>query len=508
MKTANIKTKKIVKNSIKSLDKGIVGIEKTKDNIVSIKEKSENFYNNENNTVEYANNKFDNARNDTVRKSINYFNKKGSKETQQVIENVNKIKKKVKNIKSKRIERKNIKKATKELKTVSKKAKKAVEETVKNMNRGRKLAEETAKRSYHTLKSAFKITIATAKMIIAALKSLISLLIAGGWISIIIIILICLIALLLNSIFGIFFSSEPTGDPNNVSMSEVIRDINLDMANKIQEIQTNNTYDNYKIESNRAEWKDILSVYVAYVSKGTNETDVITMNDSKKAILKKIFWDMNSISYEIKQEQKDSDLYEENMDSTIQKILYITIDSKTIDEIIEYYNFTPLQLEQVNELQKEEYDSMWSAVVFGTPIGSPNMVQIALQQIGNVGGEPYWSWYGFNSRVEWCAIFVSWVANQAGIDETVIPKFSLVSTGVNFFKATGAWRDKGYLPQPGDIIFFDLENDGKVNHVGIVERIDGDTIYTIEGNSDGDECKEKSYSINSNVIYGYGDPAY
>lgn len=191
------------------------------------------------------------------------------------------------------------------------------------------------------------------------------------------------------------------------------------------------------------------------------------------------------------------------------KILHIDIIHKSIEDMMNQYNFTPLQRQQVNELQKEEYASLWSSVIFGTSVGSPNIVQIALSQVGNVGGQPYWSWYGFNSRVEWCACFVSWVANQAGyIDTNVVPKFAGCANGVNWFKAVGQWKEKGFTPNPGDIIFFDWEADGGVDHVGIVEKIENGKIYTVEGNSTDDMCRQKEYEINSQVIFGFGTPAY
>ena len=191
------------------------------------------------------------------------------------------------------------------------------------------------------------------------------------------------------------------------------------------------------------------------------------------------------------------------------KILHIDIIHKSIEDMMNQYNFTPLQRQQVNELQKEEYASLWSSVIFGTSVGSPNIVQIALSQVGNVGGQPYWSWYGFNSRVEWCACFVSWVANQAGyIDTNVVPKFAGCANGVNWFKAMGQWKEKGYIPREGDIIFFDWEVDGSVNHVGIVEKVKNGKVYTVEGNSTDDMCRQKEYDINSKVIFGYGTPAY
>lgn len=141
-------------------------------------------------------------------------------------------------------------------------------------------------------------------------------------------------------------------------------------------------------------------------------------------------------------------------------------------------------------------------------IGNQAIVNIALEQQGNAGGAKSWSWYGFGGRVEWCACFVSWCADQCGyIDAGIIHKFAGVGTGIDFFKERGQWQRPGYEPAPGDIIFFDWEPDGLCDHVGIVESCDGNTVYTIEGNTS-DVCARRTYSVNSIYIYGYGVPGY
>ena len=140
--------------------------------------------------------------------------------------------------------------------------------------------------------------------------------------------------------------------------------------------------------------------------------------------------------------------------------------------------------------------------VNGTRPGNTALVDLAKQQVGNVGGYPYWSWYGFNSRVEWCACFVSWCYNQAGVSE---PKFAACqSQGVPWFQSRGQWGARGYENiAPGDAIFFDWDIDGSADHVGIVIGTDGSRVYTVEGNS-GDACKIKSYDLNYQCIKGYG----
>ena len=140
--------------------------------------------------------------------------------------------------------------------------------------------------------------------------------------------------------------------------------------------------------------------------------------------------------------------------------------------------------------------------VNGTRPGNPELVNLAKKQVGNVGGYPYWSWYGFNGRVEWCACFVSWCYNKAGKSE---PRFAgCQSQGVPWFTSRGQWGARGYKNiAPGDAIFFDWDGDGGADHVGIVIGTDGSRVYTVEGNS-GDACKIKSYDLNSGYIKGYG----
>ena len=150
--------------------------------------------------------------------------------------------------------------------------------------------------------------------------------------------------------------------------------------------------------------------------------------------------------------------------------------------------------------------------VNGTRPGNQAVVDIAKSQVGNVGGQPYWSWYGFESRVDWCACFISWCANECGyIEAGVIPKFAAcASQGVPWFQERGLWQDNSYEPRPGDIIFFDWDDggqDGSSDHVGIVEKVENGRVYTVEGNS-GDSVRQNSYPVGYYEIYGYGTPAY
>lgn len=141
---------------------------------------------------------------------------------------------------------------------------------------------------------------------------------------------------------------------------------------------------------------------------------------------------------------------------------------------------------------------------------TPLIVEVAASQIGNVGGEPYWRWYGYTERVEWCACFVSWCANQCGyVDAGIIPKFSSCEWGVSWFKEHNQWADRSITPTSGMLIFFDWvdeergSQDGIADHVGIVAKVENGRVYTIEGNS-GDSCREQSYPLENQWILGYG----
>lgn len=160
-------------------------------------------------------------------------------------------------------------------------------------------------------------------------------------------------------------------------------------------------------------------------------------------------------------------------------------------------------------------NSLWAAVLYGIRYSDDQIVTVALSQVGNVGGEPYWSWYGFGSRVEWCACFVSWCADQCGyIDTGVVPKYAGCVNGVQWFKDRGQWIDGSAEPVPGMIIFFDWDNkgssgpqDGQSDHTGIVQKVENGIVYTVEGNS-GDSCRVNQYSVGHYEILGYGVPQY
>lgn len=379
---------------------------------------------------------------------------------------------------------------------------------------------KTVNTIYTVGKAVFVAGKSMVKGIIAATKALVTAIAAGGWIAVMIIIIIMLIGLLVGSSFGIFFSNEDTGGE---TMQEVIREINDEYLAEIEKIKLENPYDVLEMSGSRAVWKEVLAVYaVKTTTDPLNGQEVATITDEKKEILREIFWEMNEISFRteeitetviVEYDDGNGNIVETETTET-RTYLFITVSHKTADEMAEEYNFDRKQKEQLDALLSEENDELWAMVLYGIAGQSDDMiVAVAQSQIGNVGGEPYWSWYGFSERVDWCACFVSWCANECGYIETgIIPKFASCAVGVNWFQSRRQWVDGSIEPVPGMIIFFDWDEDitgqdGRPNHVGIVEKVENGIVYTIEGNSD-DTCRRRSYSVGYYEIFGYGVPEY
>lgn len=405
--------------------------------------------------------------------------------------------------------------AIKTTEQTAKATKAAAKASAKAAQRAAQAAKATAKATAHAVKVAVKATLAAIKAIIAGTKALVAAIMAGGWIAVAVILIICLIGLLVGSVFGIFFSGEDSG--NGMTMQTVVREINADYDSRLDEIINGTSHDVLEMSGSRAVWKEVLAVYsVKTTTDPDNPQEVATMDDNKKQLLTDIFWGMNELSSRTKNKTEtqitESDDGHGNIVETettvTQTYLYITVSHKTAEEMADKYGFNEEQRQQLSELLAEENNSLWSAVLYGITIGDGEIVTVVLSQVGNAGGEPYWSWYGFDGRVEWCACFVSWCADQCGyIESGVIPKFAGCVNGSQWFKDRRQWQDGSFTPEAGQIIFFDWEDDGETDHVGIVERCENGIVYTVEGNS-GDACRQRSYPVGSSSIYGYGIPAY
>lgn len=466
----DIKVKDVAKGTVKTIDKSATAAQRMKNAYIRTKEKAEHSAAPlEDSPEEYAAGRVSGGIDTVAHKAVHEFDRQGRKGVKTTKENISKAKdyfeKRAVNQPKKQAQRKaaesirrttgNAKKTIKTVdrgsKTIKQTAKSTAKGTVKTARKTVKTAERTAKTTIKTTQQAAKAAQKTAqataraaraaahaaraaaraavvtakaialavKAIIAGTKALIAAIAAGGWIAVVVILVICLIAMIIGSCFGIFFSSEDSG--SGMTMQSVVQEINTEYQGKMDEIKASHTYDVLEMSGSRAVWKEVLAIYAV---KTTNDPDnaqeVATMDNAKKQILKDIFWEMNAISSSM--ETKTETVIETSDDgngnivetevTVTQTYLYITVSHKTADEMATQYGFSEDQKEQLAELLADENNSLWTGVLYGITGSDGEIVSVALSQIGNIGGQPYWSWYGFNSRVEWCACFVSWCANE------------------------------------------------------------------------------------------------
>lgn len=398
--------------------------------------------------------------------------------------------------------------AIKTTEQTAKAAQKTAKASAKAAQKAAQTAKATAKATAEATKATVKATIAAVKAIIAGTKALISALIAGGWIAVVIILIVVLLGCAV-SLFG--------GGSDSTSYTPVSAEVEA-YTPLIQK---------YAKQYGIPEYVELIKAVMMQESGGKGSDP---MQAAEGSFNKKYPHEPNGIKdpeYSIEcgvQELKAALVSAEVENPIDMERIKLALQgynfgngyiswAKTNYGSYSYANAVEFSAMQAQRLGWEKYgDTQYPAHVlryypYGrafTSGGNHAIVEVALTQLGNEGGQPYWSWYGFGGRVEWCACFASWCADQCGyLESGIIPKFSLCSDGVNWFKGKGQWQDKNYEPQAGDLIFFDWGSDGSIDHVGIVEKCENGTVYTVEGNS-GDACKQQSYPVGSGSIYGYG----
>ena len=402
--------------------------------------------------------------------------------------------------------------AIKTTETSVKTAQAAAKASAKTAQKAAQAAKATAKATAEATKATVRATIAAVKAIIAGTKALISALIAGGWIAVVIILIVVLLGCAVSLFGGGSGSNAYTPVSAEVEAYEPL-------------IQR------YAKQYGVPEYVELIKAVMMQESGGRG---LDPMQAAEGSFNTRYPHEPNGIKdpeYSIEcgvQELKAALISAEVENPIDMEHIKFALQgynfgngyiswAKTKYGGYSYANAVEFSTMQASRLGWDSYgDMQYPAHVlryypYGrafTSGGNQAIVEVALTQLGNEGGQPYWSWYGFEGRVEWCACFVSWCADQCGyIESGIIQKFAGCVDGSNWFKGNGQWQDRNYEPQAGDIIFFDWEGDGETDHVGIVEKCENGIVYTVEGNS-GDACRQKQYSVGSSVIYGYGIPAY
>ena len=402
--------------------------------------------------------------------------------------------------------------AIKTTETSVKTAQAAAKAAVKTAQKAAQVAKATAKATAEATKATVRATIAAVKAIIAGTKALISTLIAGGWIAVVIILIVVLLGCAVSLFGGGSGSNAYTPVSAEVEAYEPL----------IQK---------YAKQYGIPEYVELIKAVMMQESGGRG---LDPMQAAEGSFNTRYPHEPNGIKdpeYSIEcgvQELKAALISAEVENPIDMEHIKLALQgynfgngyiswAKTNYGGYSYANAVEFSTMQAARLGWDSYgDTQYPAHVlryypYGrafTSGGNQAIVEVALTQLGNEGGQPYWSWYGFEGRVEWCACFVSWCADQCGyIESGIIPKFAGCVDGANWFKGNGQWQDRNYEPQAGNIIFFDWEGDGETDHVGIVEKCENGVVYTVEGNS-GDACRQNQYTVGSSSIYGYGVPAY
>lgn len=225
----------------------------------------------------------------------------------------------------------------------------------------------------------------------------------------------------------------------NPTLREAISGLNEEHQARIDQIAAENPHDELSLAGSRVPWREVLAVWSARTAADPDDpADVLTLDERRLASLGEVFWDMNSIAYEVQERQVEEIVEVEREDGTdaegtetvAKRVLVVTLSARSPDEAASSYGFTAEQADMLAQLLDDRYAAMWQSVLYGVTGGSGDIVEVAASQVGNVGGQPYWSWYGFSGRVEWCACFVSWCANECGyIEAGVVPKFAACSAG-------------------------------------------------------------------------------
>lgn len=387
---ADIKVKEIKDKTIKSLNKTKAWTERVKEPIALLNNKSKEQLEENNTTSEYGEEQIkfysNRMKNETIYQSKKVANKTTNKLKEEYKKN--KVIKKSDKLNSKVIKSptNKIKNTKNNIKNTERIIKESVKTSKKVLEQGRKLAIQTTKSTIRTTKAAIKLTVSMIKSIIAAVKSLGAILAAGGTVATIVVIIICLVALLLSSVFGIFFANE--GESR--TMTSVISQINTEVYTKAENQKFLSKADDIIVQSTHSNWKEVIAVYSVKHSNDNSEDSSIVMYLNEKNIskLRTVFYDFNTIKIDIKTENVEENVEEENNENNLsfdnnfqtpiisnktetktKTIIYVNVESKSLEQIMSQYKFSDEQKSQVRELLSEDYDELWLNLLYGNNAG-------------------------------------------------------------------------------------------------------------------------------------------
>lgn len=437
----DIKVKEKFKTGIKTIDKSVVWTSKVKDSVSDIRDRSNMINNDKTSNVEYADNKIemmvDKSKNATIIGSKKTF----TKTKDRMINNYkNKKMNKIKNDVEEGIKEQTVRQA----KNTPKNIERAREFAIKS----KQVAERTAKATVNITKKITKAIVTSAKALITGVKSLVALLGTGGVVALIVVILICLIGLLSSSIFGIFFSNES----NSRTMSSVISQINNEIYQKAEKEQFMTPNSEIVMDNTVTNWKEVIAVYSVKYSNDKENADVIVyINEKNINNIRNVFNDFNKVTIS----KASSNGYVISNDGSFninsppstqvtpeegKTIIYVTIHSKSLDDIMNQYRFTDEQKKNTRELLSDKYSELWAQLLYGTNFGDfINWKQTdeawASTPIGTSGKTI--------GEIGCLATSISILIERSGASKTIIP--FTPQTFVQKMNANGGFDEKGNL---------------------------------------------------------------
>lgn len=242
-------------------------------------------------------------------------------------------------------------------------------------------ARQTAREGVETAQKAATVLRSAIRHLLAALQSLAVALVAGGWVTAFIVLLICLIALVVGSAYGIFFAAE-TPDENAVTVQAAVEQLTEEYRDRLEEIENSVEYDRQEIESNDGSyaiaWQDVLAVFASQTAGDANGAAVAYLDEDNVERLRTVLWDMNELDWrteiqtrEIEQTNEDG----ESETATItETVLVIELTHHTPEEMRENYHFSDRQNEYLTLLSEEDTATLWGELLGGFVQGSGDLM--------------------------------------------------------------------------------------------------------------------------------------
>ena len=242
-------------------------------------------------------------------------------------------------------------------------------------------AKQTARGSAETAQKVATVLRSAIRHLLADMQSLAAALVAGGWVTAFIVLLICLITLVVGSAYGIFFAAE-TPDENAISVQAAVEQITGEYRDRLEEIENSVEYDRQEIESNDGSyaiaWQDVLAVFASQTAGDANGAAVAYLDEDNVGRLRTVLWDMNELDW--RTETQTSEVEQTNEEgepetATItETVLILELIHHTPEEMREIYHFTDRQNEYLTLLSGEDTATLWGELLGGFVQGSGELM--------------------------------------------------------------------------------------------------------------------------------------